>query len=215
MPSTKGGSLNGGIIGKTNSTSFGKNKTTKVTASGCYTTPSTVGAVQVAVIAGGGGGGGDKGGGGGAGGLLNPGAVIPVTASTGYPVTIGGGGGGSPQPSPGTPLLGVPGCNSTAIIGGVTITATGGGRGGGTGDTAGDPGGSGGGGGFHDANGPYPGSPGTCGQGNAGGASNAVHSPGACGSGSGGGGGAGAAGGDAPSSKPNTQAGIGGAGINT
>ena len=39
MPSTKGGSLNGGIIGKTNSTSFGKNKTTKVTASGCYTTP--------------------------------------------------------------------------------------------------------------------------------------------------------------------------------
>ena len=94
MPSTKGGSLNGGIIGKTNSTSFGKNKTTKVTASGCYTTPSTVGAVQVAVIAGGGGGGGDKGGGGGAGGLLNPGAVIPVTASTGYPVTIGGGGGG-------------------------------------------------------------------------------------------------------------------------
>lgn len=197
MPSTKGGSLNGGIIGKTNSTSFGKNKTTQVTASGCYTTPSTVGAVQVAVIAGGGGAGGDKGGGGGAGGLLNPGAVIPVTASTGYPVTIGGGGGGSPQPSPGTPLLGVPGCNSTAIIGGVTITATGGGRGGSTGDTAGDPGGSGGGGGFHDAGGPYPGSPGTCGQGNAGGASNNVASPGACGSGAGGGGGAGAVGGSA------------------
>ena len=66
MPSTKGGSLNGDIIGKINSTSFGKNKTTQVKASGNYTTPATVAAVQVAVIAGGGGAGGDKGGGGGA-----------------------------------------------------------------------------------------------------------------------------------------------------
>ena len=106
----------------------------------------------------------------------------------------------------------MPGCNSVAVIGGVTITATGGGRGGSTGDTAGDPGGSGGGGGFHDAGGPYPGSPGTCGQGNAGGASNNVASPGACGSGAGGGGGAGAVGGNAPASKPNNVAGIGGAG---
>ena len=60
---------------KSNKTSFGKNKTTQVTATGTYTTPSTVAAVQV-VVAGGGGGGGDKGGGGGAGGLLNPGASI-------------------------------------------------------------------------------------------------------------------------------------------
>ena len=152
-------------------------------------------------------GGGDKGGGGGARFIKSWSFNISLSPSTGYPITIGGGGGGSPQPSPGTPLLGVPGCNSVAVIGGVTLTATGGGRGGGTGDTAGDPGGSGGGGGFHDVSNLY----------------NIqdhqeladkvmqvehlmqVHITRSCGSGAGGGGGAGAVGGNAPSSKPNTR----------
>jgi hypothetical protein len=40
MPSTKGGSLNGGIIGKANKTSFGKCKVTSTTSTGCISLQS-------------------------------------------------------------------------------------------------------------------------------------------------------------------------------
>ena len=198
---------NGGIIGPVNSTSKKIKKTIRTfSATGTFTTTPEATSLKVCSAAGGGGGSGDKGGGGGAGGLKYF-TDQPVCGNTPYTVTIGAGGTGSPSPA--GPLLGTDGTNTT--FGSVTQVC-GGGRGGATGDTAGNPGGSGGGGGFHDAGGPYPGSPGVCGQGNAGGASNNVASPGACGSGSGGGGGAGGAGGNAPASKPNSVAGAGGAG---
>ena len=83
---------NGGIIGKSNKTSFGKNRVTTVTASGDYTTPSSVTKINTALVAGGGGGGYDLAAGGGAGGLLNDGSIISVCASRAYPIVIGAGG---------------------------------------------------------------------------------------------------------------------------
>ena len=58
---------NGGIIGPTNTTSFGKNKVTEKTTSGTFTTQPGTRVLDALVIAGGGGGG-ASGGGGGAGG---------------------------------------------------------------------------------------------------------------------------------------------------
>ena len=68
------GSANGGIIGTTNKTSFGKNKITSGTASGPGTLTTQAGTrlVDTLIVAGGGGGGstsGGSGGGGGAGGV--------------------------------------------------------------------------------------------------------------------------------------------------
>ena len=65
------GSANGGIIGTSNKASFGKNKVTTVTATGCSSFLSGTRAVDATVVAGGGGGGvnGNSGGGGGAGGF--------------------------------------------------------------------------------------------------------------------------------------------------
>jgi len=102
-------------------------------------TPTFTGTVEVLVVGGGGGGGSSWGGGGGGGGvILN--RSFPVTAGTGYAVTVGGGGGGTNN-----------GSNSVFS----SLTGTGGGQGGtwnhsqpgglGT-PTAGRPGGSGGGG---------------------------------------------------------------------
>ena len=51
------GSANGGIIGKTNTTSFGKNKVTSKTSSGAVTTQPGTRLIDYLVVAGGGGGG--------------------------------------------------------------------------------------------------------------------------------------------------------------
>ena len=67
MPRNKSGSANGGIIGKTNATSFGKNRVTSKTSSGSFTTQPGTRLAQILLVAGGGSGGGDGGGGGGAG----------------------------------------------------------------------------------------------------------------------------------------------------
>ena len=53
----KSGRSQGGIIGKVNKTSFGKNKVTTVTCTGNYCAPSGVNKIDVAIISGGGGGG--------------------------------------------------------------------------------------------------------------------------------------------------------------
>ena len=58
---------NGGIIGKSNKTSFGKCTVTTKTSSGSVTLQCGTRIVQTAIIAGGAGGGRDGGGGGGAG----------------------------------------------------------------------------------------------------------------------------------------------------
>ena len=65
------GSQNGGILGVSNKTSFGKCTVTSVTATGCSTLQPGTAIVKAAIISGGGGGGGDRAAGGGAGGLLN------------------------------------------------------------------------------------------------------------------------------------------------
>ena len=57
---------NGGIIGKSNNTSFGKCVTTTKTATGAVTTGAGTGVIKALIIAGAGGGGYDGGGGGGA-----------------------------------------------------------------------------------------------------------------------------------------------------
>ena len=75
MPSNKGGSSNGGIIGTSNKTSFGKDKLSVLTSSSpsAVTTQPGTRFINYAVVAGGGGGGtgkaspGSNGGGGGAG----------------------------------------------------------------------------------------------------------------------------------------------------
>ena len=100
MPSTKGGSLNGGVVGKTNKSSFGANAVTTKTASGSITTRSGTTQIEYLVIAGGGGGGLAAGtGGGGAGGYRS--SVAGETS----------GGGASAEPS-------------VSITAGATLTAT-------------------------------------------------------------------------------------------
>ena len=96
-----GGTSNGGVIGKKNSTSFGKNTVTSKTSSGTVTTqPGTRLLDYLVVAGGGGGGGGSEGGGGGAGGYRASGsgpvplrgATLSVCGNSPYPVTVGGGG---------------------------------------------------------------------------------------------------------------------------
>ena len=79
---------NGGIIGKTNKTSFGKCTVTTKTSTGNITTQPGTRLVNTLVVAGGGGGGHDGGGGGGAGGLRNI-TDIPVNGSAAVPITVG------------------------------------------------------------------------------------------------------------------------------
>ena len=83
MPRSKVGSSNGGVIGKTNKASFGKDIVTSKTSSGNVCLQSGTRIVSVAVIAGGGG----VSGGGGGFRLLES-----VNAQGTVPVTIGGGG---------------------------------------------------------------------------------------------------------------------------
>ena len=65
-----GGTPNGGIIGKTNNSSFGKNTITSKPCTGTLTTQPGTRVVRIVNVAGGGGGSGPSGGGGGAGGLM-------------------------------------------------------------------------------------------------------------------------------------------------
>ena len=89
---------NGGIIGKNNKTSFGKNKITSKTSSGNLCTQSGTRVVELNVVAGGGGGGYNVGGGGGAGGFVR--TENNVCGSTQYTVTVGGGGAGGDDSAP-------------------------------------------------------------------------------------------------------------------
>ena len=89
---------NGGIIGKSNKASFGKNKLTTQTSTGNLTLQSGTRVVQTAIVAGGGGGGSGGvnaagTGGGGAGGLRN----LEVNAEGTVPITIGAGGAGGDE----------------------------------------------------------------------------------------------------------------------
>ena len=91
MPRNKSGSTNGGVIGKTNKTSFGKCTQTVITSDGCHTTQPGTGLVNALLVGGGAGGGNNQGGGGGAGGaeIFN---CVSVTGNTAYPIDIGAGG---------------------------------------------------------------------------------------------------------------------------
>ena len=113
-------------------------------ANGTFTSSATTTSVDWLVVGGGGGGGHNIGSGGGAGGYRT-GTSFPVTASTGYPITVGAGGAGSTGSPPGS--SGVASSFST-------ITSAGGG-GGGSRPSPNDPAGSGGsgGGGSSDGNG--------------------------------------------------------------
>ena len=79
---------NGGIIGPTNVTSFGKNKVTVKTSSGSVSLQSGTRVVKSLIVAGGGGGGTSYGSGSGAGGARN----IEINASGSVPTVVGGGG---------------------------------------------------------------------------------------------------------------------------
>ena len=68
MPRNKVGSSNGGVIGKTNKSSFGKDTVTSKTSSGNITAQPGTRVVQATTVAGGGGGASRGGGGGGGGG---------------------------------------------------------------------------------------------------------------------------------------------------
>ena len=169
------------------------------TASGTFSVPSGLTAVDVLVVAAGAGGGGDHGGGGGAGGLIFM-PEFPVTPGGTVSVTVGCGGGGGTPTGP-TERRGQSGQDS--VFG--TLTAKGGGGGGGGNvNLAGNPGGSGGGGSGHGQNTPgsttpggsatqptQPGNSGAYGFGNAGGSGTRPAIPNLY---SGGGGGAGQAG---------------------
>ena len=89
---------NGGIIGKINKSSFGKNTITTQTSTGNITTQPGTQIIQALIMAGGGSGGGcgphGHGSGGGAGGLTSV-ASKTVCGNTAYPVTIGAGGANS------------------------------------------------------------------------------------------------------------------------
>ena len=90
------GSTNGGIIGVSNKTSFGKNKVTSGTASGPATLTTQAGTrfIDALVVAGGGGGGntaGGSAGGGGAGGYRTF-SNLSTCGSTPYAYGVGAGG---------------------------------------------------------------------------------------------------------------------------
>ena len=99
MPRSKSGSSNGGIIGKKNNTSFGKDKVTTKTSTGCVSLGAGTTVINAVVVAGGGGGGptgpGCNGGAGGGAGGARIIECIPVTGGSSVPVTVGACGGGS------------------------------------------------------------------------------------------------------------------------
>ena len=215
MPRNKSGSANGGVIGKTNKTSFGKNTQTVKTSSGSVTTQSGTRVVQSLIVAGGGASGGGSGGGG-AGGLRN--IEVPNSGNSALTIVVGAGGSSSPcGPYPGM-TSGTPGAVSSVASCGTTYSASGGGgalgvnspAGGGASCGVGQPGGSGS-GGANQSSQCRVGGTGNAGgfdppEGNNGGKNNPSPSPT---SGAGGGGGAGAVGSNASSS----TGGAGGAGL--
>ena len=90
---------NGGIIGPTNVTSFGKNKVTTKTAStspSALTTQPGTRTARMLLVAGGGAGGGDGGGGGGAGGVICQ--EIPVAGGSALGALVIGGGAAETNP---------------------------------------------------------------------------------------------------------------------
>ena len=125
---------NGGIIGKRNVTSFGKNIITDITSTGCHALQTGTRIVKTVLVGGGGGGGINAGGGGGGGGLILSPSSVSVCGNVAYPIVIGSGGSDGPSPAPG---------NDTTGFG---LTAKGGGAGG-CNSPPGAAGGSGGGGG--------------------------------------------------------------------
>ena len=70
MPRSKSGSTNGGVIGVSNKSSFGKNTVTSITSTGCHTTQPGTQLLSAELVAGGGSGNTNQGGGGGAGGFI-------------------------------------------------------------------------------------------------------------------------------------------------
>ena len=81
MPRNKSGSTNGGVIGKTNKSSFGKDTITSKTSTGALTTQPGTRLIETTVVAGGGGGAGGNNtaggmGGGGAGGFRNVSDIV-------------------------------------------------------------------------------------------------------------------------------------------
>jgi type IV secretion system protein TrbL len=105
---------NGGIIGPTNVTSFGKNTITSKTSSGCISLQPGTKIIDAAVVAGGGGG---SSGGGGAGGLRQ---FSNLSVCGSVPATIGAGGAANANS----------GVDSSLVAGGTTYTSAGGGAGG-------------------------------------------------------------------------------------
>ena len=99
MPRSKSGSANGGVIGVSNKSSFGKCTVTSITSTGCHTTQPGTQLLSAEIVAGGGSGNTNQGGGGGAGGFITV-SCISVNRATAYPITIGAGGTGTPYPSP-------------------------------------------------------------------------------------------------------------------
>jgi len=178
MASPSNSSNNGGILGVSNKTSFGKDTITEKTSTGCFTTQTGTRVVQALLVAAGGAGGGGAGaGGGGAGGYLC--TEVNVCGSTSYKLTIGAGGVATPSTGTGpTASLGKGTSGAATILSPspsvptALATAAGGGTAGGFRDTPGVPGGSGGGGGAFNCGGspgPNPGGTGTPNQGSNGG----------------------------------------------
>ena len=130
MPRSRSGSANGGIIGVTNATSFGKNKVTTVTSSApsALTTQPGTRFINTIVVAGGGGSARIcAAGGGGAGGVVQT-DDIPVSGATALgAATIGGGGAGGATFDCASGSDGANGSNSSLVVGSTTYTATGGG----------------------------------------------------------------------------------------
>ena len=119
---------NGGVIGPTNKTSFGKNKVTTTIATGDFTTQPGTTVVNLLVVAGGGAGGTNTSGnvgsaGGGAGGVRQFNCVS-VSGNTAFPATIGAGGSATPYPGG---SVGGCGADSSITIGCTTYTSNGGG----------------------------------------------------------------------------------------
>ena len=128
MPRNKSGSANGGVLGVSNKTSFGKNTVTAKTSStpSAVTTQPGTRFINTLVVAGGGAAGMDNSGGGGAGGVLQTNCV-PVSGCQALgAVVIGGGAATNPAPGSGR---GGSGTNSSLVVGCTTYTATGGGGG--------------------------------------------------------------------------------------
>jgi hypothetical protein len=117
-----GGKAARGNAGLGNTTTVGQYTVHAFTTTGANTfTPATTGFIDILLVGGGGGGGpssSDSAGGGGAGATLFK-KMIPVIASTPYPISIGAGG-----------PTGVSGTPTTFIYSGITTTASGGGFGG-------------------------------------------------------------------------------------